>query len=385
MPLPNQSSNSLRYLKARLRILKRPMVWGSASALILAVLLFAEYWNHSDWFSLPAANGDRSSSSGVASLDSLPGSPDNLPSQEDSAIGADIDSLPILLNGGQALDAEQSGQARPDSNRNNQQTPTASSTPGSTQPPGSNQNPLASRNNPFLGNSQQGNRAFDLNLPTFNPSNGGANPSDSAAATTGLASGIDLLATPGQPIPMATTPLQTNLENAAASNNNSAGTGDRAQTQSDTALTPTDTRLAPGQLLPTQRLSTSPTQSPVPLQMSPPLGTTGYTLPPTLRNVPSSAPGASSSSYSNPTGYQAYPGLQAPQIAPTLPNQTRYGQSNVQTPGFNGNLPTGVTPYGAAQPNQNAAPRVEYVEPEPLPFTAPYSRGGGEFNTFSNP
>lgn len=383
MPLPNQSSNSLRYLKARLRILKRPMVWGSASALILAVLLFAEYWNHSDWFSLPVADGDRSSSSGVASLDNLPGSPDNLPSQEDSAIGVDIDSLPLLLNGGQPLETGEPGQARSGDNQ-----PTSGASPNSGLPQGSNQNPLASRNNPFLGNSQQGNRAFDLNLPTLNPSNGGANPSDSTAATTGLASGIDLLATPGQPIPTATTPLQTNLENIAASSSNPAGTGDRSQNQSDTASTPTDNRLAPGQLVPTQRLSTSPSQSPVPLQMSPPLGSTGYTLPPTLRSVPSSAPGASSSSYSNPTGYQgyqAYPGLQAPQIVPTVPNQTRYGQSNVQTPGFNGNLPTGVTPYGAPQPNQNAAPRVEYVEPEPLPFTAPYSRGGGEFNTFSNP
>jgi hypothetical protein len=392
MPLPNQSSTSLRYLKARLRILKRPMVWGSASALILAVLLFSEYWKHSDKFNLPTAESGRGPSSGVASLDSLPDSTANVPSREDSAIGVDIDSLPVLIEG---LNANQSPGANPASANGSSTSPVPSAVPSNTASPQSQpvaQAPLASRNNPFLGNSQQRSRPlFDFDLPNISSSSdSNSNSSGSATtstASTGLASGIDLLATPSQPTPTASTPLQTSLERVRASSSSQGNTGDRTQNQSEEALTSSDTRLAPGQPIPESLLPSRLRPSPAPVQMYPSPGTTGYTLPPTLRNVPSSAPGSSSSTYANPTGYQSYPGVQAPQIAPPVLNQqTRYGQSTAQPPGYNSNLPTGVAnPYSAPQINPNSAPRVEPVEVEPLPFTAPYSRGGGEFNTFSNP
>ncbi|NJN87449.1 MAG: hypothetical protein HC881_15515, partial [Leptolyngbyaceae cyanobacterium SL_7_1] len=88
--LPVSMHYSVRYLKARLRILKRPAVWGSATLMLLILVGFAEYWNQSE-------SGEDGSQrhSGVASLDELA---IPTPSEADSAIGADIDTLPLLLD-----------------------------------------------------------------------------------------------------------------------------------------------------------------------------------------------------------------------------------------------------------------------------------------------
>jgi hypothetical protein len=359
MSLPRQSPNSFRYLKARLRILKRPMVWGSASALILAVILFAEYWNHADWFNLPVAESDRSSSTGVASLDSLPESTANIPDREGSAIGGDIDSLPVLINGLNAGQSPAGSQSNQDKSNNTQQPSSVpSSAPASPSPQSQpNQNPLASRNNPFLSNSQD-SRPFNLNLPILNQDSGGSDSTFSAAsnpaATAGFASGTDLLANPSQPAFNSSSPLQTVIERMPSASSEPTSTSRNSQPQPGTPSVSSQPQGVPTQALPTRTVT--PNLAPSPLPMSPPLGSTGYTMPPTLRSAPSSAP-ASAPTYTNPTGYQMPPALRQQNVPSASTNQSGLGQTNVQTSPYNSNLPGGaVNPYQAPLPNSGTNP-----------------------------
>jgi hypothetical protein len=70
-----------RYLLARLRPVGRPVVWAPAIALLFVVLFTWELWSYPEWMSY---------------LGTPPS--DNSMSPEDQAIGADIDSLPLLIN-----------------------------------------------------------------------------------------------------------------------------------------------------------------------------------------------------------------------------------------------------------------------------------------------
>ena len=73
-----------RYLLARLRPLTRPIFWGPSIALMFVVLFTWQYWMRPEWVSY---FGVKSSSGDTGGL-----------SAEDQAIGADIDTLPVLFN-----------------------------------------------------------------------------------------------------------------------------------------------------------------------------------------------------------------------------------------------------------------------------------------------
>lgn len=88
MPLRNQLPASLRYFKARLRPLTRPPVWGTAIILSVVGLVACEYWLNPELLTSRQKNGVADSNNSASP--SL--------SREDSRIGADIDSLPVLLN-----------------------------------------------------------------------------------------------------------------------------------------------------------------------------------------------------------------------------------------------------------------------------------------------
>jgi hypothetical protein len=109
-------------------------------------------------------------------------------------------------------------------------------------------------------------------------------------------------------------------------------------------------------------------------QLSPFPGTTGYTLPPTLRtSTPDVSPSSSSSNL------QPIPGQITPQAAPAVPGQFyTNGRSSYPDTGHS-------TAYPNAQPS--LAPSSQ---PIPSPFSVPRSVpgrsiGGGQINTFSNP
>ena len=73
-----------RYLLARLRPLTRPVFWGPSIALMLVVLFTWQYWMRPEWVSYFEGDSSLDANNGLSS--------------EDRAIGADIDTLPLLFN-----------------------------------------------------------------------------------------------------------------------------------------------------------------------------------------------------------------------------------------------------------------------------------------------
>ncbi|MDX2213655.1 MAG: hypothetical protein SFY66_10220 [Oculatellaceae cyanobacterium bins.114] len=366
------------------------MVWGSAAGLLLAVILFSEYWKHPEWFS---SSDEYTSTSGVASLDNLPNSGQYgaFPSQEDSAIGADIDSLPVLLNDLALNSPAQTDQADATATSPSEQAvvpngqPTPSTAP-TTNPPSHPDLTSSTRRNPFAA-TPQNTRLFDLNLPGIDRANNP--PETNNNLNSGFATGFDLLANPAQP---PQSPLRSAIQQYAPRNGNDSESGNTAQrsqnngsntaSNSNVNQSASDGRLQPNQPIPNGLL---PATS---LQTSPPTGTTGYTLPSILQNTPSSAP-SNGNTYGNTGRSQPLPGLPTtPQLAPSvLPQTGNVGRSTVQTPTYGANQGNLVNPYNLPSSNNPRTTQPQYDAPnsQPAPFTAPHSQGGGEINTFANP
>jgi hypothetical protein len=368
--------------------------------MVVAISLFATYWNHADWFT--SRSGDRVPTSGVASLDQLSNQGQygsNSISPQDSAIGVDIDSLPVLLN---------------DLNSRNQ-TPGPGGTSSLNQQPGTAARGQQPSTDGFPRNTSS--TATSLGLGTANSSSG--NPSatfDSGVSLTPPSAAIPNLfnsaATNAQGVPqlgIATTaptpgssstslPSGLNLSNTATTQSplQSALQQYSSSPNASNSLAPgfgsagVSGSYSSGQLLPAQiPYSNQLPQTPVLPQTSPPAGTTGYTLPTVLRNVPSSAPNASYPNYGSSSINLG--AIATPQIAPPIQPApyTTLGQPNGQIPGsvINPGI-NSASPYSAPSysvPVGAEAPPTQYAQPEPAPFTAPRSRGGGQINTFSNP
>jgi hypothetical protein len=79
----HRQSSVARYLLARLRPVGRPVVWAPTIALLFLVLFTWEFWSRPEWISY---------------FGTTPSGTDNSMSREDQAIGAEIDSLPLLMN-----------------------------------------------------------------------------------------------------------------------------------------------------------------------------------------------------------------------------------------------------------------------------------------------
>jgi hypothetical protein len=394
-------------LRARLRILKRPMVWGSAAAVLLSIFLCYEYWKHRDDI---GTTSRRPSSSRVASLEN---SPDTQLSPEDSAIGVDIDTLPLLLappnppaDNFDTADADTLGSeaaqtrglslsplASAPANRGDatNQLPTSPATQGlsllsnppSSQEPSNSVNPFYP--NSFSVNTSNRGGLLGLTLPStssppssqFDPA---LLPSIGVPTVVGTGSSASGQVSPAAPA----NPLQTAVERYAPTPAGSQPTADQASSsQPLTTSQPvfsTPIQTAPGQVTPV-----SP-----PLQTSPPLGSTGYTLPPTLRTVPSSAPTGNVSPnrvYADSFNPQLQGLPTAPQIAPStqLVQPGGIGQSSL--PGQNFGRSQGVGASSQFAPG--AVPQVEVQQPPP-PFSSSGSNpgryiGNGQINTFSSP
>jgi hypothetical protein len=87
MPNRHYPPAYLRYLKARLRNLGRPGFWGTAIFLSVVGLVTWEYWSNPDIFVYKQKNQVTSQKPADSSL-----------SEENKAIAADIDNLPVLFN-----------------------------------------------------------------------------------------------------------------------------------------------------------------------------------------------------------------------------------------------------------------------------------------------
>lgn len=78
-----RQSSVARYLLARFRPLGRPVFWAPSIALLLLTLFTWEFWSRPEWMSY---------------FENSPSAIDNSVSREDQAIGAEIDSLSLLMN-----------------------------------------------------------------------------------------------------------------------------------------------------------------------------------------------------------------------------------------------------------------------------------------------
>lgn len=283
MPLPYQLPASLRYFKARLRPLAQPPVWGTAIFISVVGLVAWEHWLNPlrpDWQKNEVIEANN------PAYPSL--------SREDSRIGADIDSLPVLLHDfGQSIapavpiapnkktqatktkgSFEESLTQKQAISTDTQSTPTiGTGTPAS---------PTPNLENPFLVQAQKLLQASSLESrePSLGVNPYTASSQPVAGQTSGSSQGIQLPSGTGQNQGVATiSPLPPALNPPAAAN---------------LTATPTISPQAP-----TNALEQSLPASALPSQISPatmglPAGT-GYIAPYSVQ-VPSQAP----RSYTNP-------------------------------------------------------------------------------------
>lgn len=370
MPNSRRLPASLRYFRARLAILRRPMLWGSASVLLLAVWFLAEYWNYPSRFvqvtgSLPADNlADSADDSATVEnqTSEAPAPPallDPFASVDESPVPATSQPAtlpvpPVANPSGNVLDAlilpaspQRAGSSGARSSFNS-----ATST---------SQNPFVSSGGASLGQSSLSSLP-EVNLlpvapnalPTSASSSAAPNaPDDRAPSSNPLQTALDRYGglAGGQSLPAPASPSATVPANPAPSPVSEPG----EQIYSPLALPRQAVpQPLPGQPSPFQTLS-QPQYLP---QTSPPPGTTGYTLP---------------SLFQSPT-------------VSNLGDRVTVPASGSVSPLF--------APPSAALPNSfSPSPTVQpqFSQPtQPAPFSIPRSApgrsiGGGQINTFSNP
>lgn len=327
---------ALRYRLVRLqslgRSLNRPTVWGGLGLLGLLAIAVPQYWRNPEWRSQYNPSVDSAAVDPNTNLGNL--SSDNL------ADLAEIDNLAVLLDQMQPSTATALGE---EAVRSPNTDPLALPTATEDQPPPAS--PFAN----YLERSRF----------RFSPSSSGSE-ADSPNATRPFGS---LSADPatrtgeGAPQPSA---LQQALNQRFGANNaaspaegTSAERNPAAEATSTDNLTPTPWMVEGSLPGVDQRfIRTTP-------QMSPPPGTTGYTLPPTLAPSPAAAPAAP--------------------IAPASLNLNLGTPTAAPSAGVTVQPPSGVPSNTPSSPPQ----------PEPAPFSAPRPpgvyTGNGYINTFSNP
>jgi hypothetical protein len=368
----NHSPASVRYLKARLRILKRPAVWGSAAILLLTLFSVYTFLRQPDW--LTVSESERVSPETENATDEV--DPNALPPEEDSAIGMDIDSLSVLRNEISNFDEEAEIDLLAPPSRPTEGEEGESTALRQTGSPLLSGAPQSSQSSPFSSAYAQSGQPLSLNLfnaPNLLAGSSAATDSTSAgAANPGLGLGTASQATPPA------SPLRAAVEQYANSANQST-----AQAQTQAQAQPTETASGDSRRQPAATPTYLPPQSlgQYAPQTSPAPGTTGYTIPPSLiygRNNTYTNPASP-----NSVSPQAVPGLpQAPQVLPqTIPAQPGIGQP-AQTP-YGGGTAGGTSPVPNVQ-------QPQVVQPQPQPFSVPrtsagYSIGGREIESFSNP
>lgn len=368
MPISKQPSTSLHYFKARLSILKRPMVWATASGLVLSVFLLGEYLvnpqqypgsndldaatnppNQNPLGNLPTQNMPASSSELFETLPDISTVPLQASSDPQSSQG-DSSRSPLLQNfllGQSSITAEKDKSGR-------SQSPlfSTSSENRRDRPPQSQLPSLYSLGSPATAIPSS-------TLSSDAASRSGASSSDSSTAINPLQSALDRYSSPASQSPYSS--IRSLTQSSVA-----PGSEDSGLSVTEDSVNP-DLR---GQQESSLQGLPSPQFSP---QLSPSPGTTGYTLPPTLQT-----PALNVRPFPSNSNLQPVPGQIIPQTVPAVPIQSYdYGQ-----PSYSAGQ---TTPYRSVQPA--LAP---YSQPVPSPFSVPRavpgrSIGGGQINTFSNP
>lgn len=393
--MPVRPSPSLRYLKARLRVLlKRPMMWGSGLVVFLAVGFLLESWTTpqsflgllpTEWlFSEEETVNDPSSSdpapepmlepaAGVSdvigSTLSSPEATDGLTSLDASrsAIATDpkLDSLlaqPLLGLPSESFQSDSSSDSSSD-RRSRRNVFSRSRSSLSSKPDLSLSDPDSSS---FLSglNSEQSTLPMPLGSnPATSTSSGATTPS----AINPLQSALERSSSTGQP---------ASLPHSVVAPGAPGSSSSQLPGVSGPSSAPSVLPAAPAgwtQSMPGQPPSYFPQTSPNP-------GTTGYTMPPAFR-TPANTPSqfgtysGNSSAITPPTStVPAVP--TAPSLMPAAP-QPSFGSYDTP-PGFT----SAPTPDFSGVQSSPAAPTAPFSVPRTPPGR---TMGGGEINTFSNP
>jgi hypothetical protein len=359
MALP---SNPIRNWLVRLQALNRPRTWGVGLGLGLLAVVSYQYGTHPEWLSLFERASEGPTRPGSANL-----------SDQELAELAEIDNLELLLNQLQPLTAstlttEQNG--APESGN-------LLETLQQAQPNSEGDSPQITPQSPFAAYLErtQFNVSEFLSQETVTANSDSANPSRD-----------ELSGRPLEPLPAissqaALSPLQQALAQSGGGNFGSSANilvspgGEEAQasTTATSVVEPSAATTAPGLTPPpwvvegsipgvNQRfIRTTP-------EMSPPPGTTGYTVPSTLQT---SGSGSLSTSI-------------LPQPAPIDLNLGPVPPATTSIPGAGANPPGTVLP-----PALNNSYDLPRSQPEVAPFSVPRPpgshTGGGYIYTFSNP
>lgn len=388
MPALKQLPAPVSHLKARLRTLKRPMVWGPAAILGLVLLFTLGYWFRPAWFSA-RNNRTNDASSFNPSL-----------SSEDSAIGADIDSLPLLLKQFEssielpdgASVGTASDKAKPLSILSQPST-----TPGEAGTASNLTDPNRQRSSSLLANPNLSTPANPL-APSSTTSSLSRvqvpnSPTMGALSTLG-AGGTEPSLLPDQTllgsspsstnVPLPVSPLQRALEQSQTSSTlpTAASSADTpaAAPSTGTALPGTPTQTAPQTGFTFSGVDNSGINYSNPPRQN-------AAQPPNAFNYltsPSAGAGTGTSDFSSTPTVPSLPST--PGVAPVPSNNSgvNFGQ-----PGFSSSpSSTGLNNSGFSSTINNSTNST--IPNNTRPFSTPRrtpgrSIGGGEINTFSNP
>ncbi|NJR52744.1 MAG: hypothetical protein HC780_27435 [Leptolyngbyaceae cyanobacterium CSU_1_3] len=357
-----------RYLLARLRPLTRPVFWGPAIVLMLMVLFTWELWTRPEFLS-------------YLGISDTPAVDEEALTAEDRAIGADIDTLPLLLNdvgiSASAANSDQPNSTKPGTPQSTslatlQSIPIAGST--ATSQPQATSGLFASLN-PSLQSFGLPNVSSNLTSDLTGDQSARANPSQTpfgaatqqqifAAQTFATNNALNLSAPPSSPLPQSPlpqSPLQAALEKFAIAPNPAA------PPESRPPLTPSSFTTVPD----------------APIEGTTTLGSFGITA------TPSSKTNSTANSFTSLVeGSQPLSGSQsslsgvAPPINPSItPNAIPINPVQPSLP---------VQGLGAAPDAFAPQSSTDVIPPSNLPLSVPRPIpgrfiGGGQINTFSNP
>jgi hypothetical protein len=370
MPYYRQSSNSFRYLRARLRPVTRPIVWAPATVLAVLVVFVWDFWVNQREF---AWNFNlQPTDSGLSS--------------DDQAFGADIDNLSVLINDFNLLATnptnQQKGQAVqpiPGSGNSNNRAPSSGllSTNASAGQLLAGSSLQIGGTNAFAGTSLLGGSPAATNslLSTNSGLGLSGNSGLGLSGNSGLGlSGITTVQSPTLPANV--------LQQALTANQTQNSTNTSANPTSGNAPT-----LANGlrQPLPPTNFPTLPTQASAQTPSN-----TGFPTLPTLpgqTTTPATATTGTSNavpinSYTALTGGSSTAGVSVPSVpAPAVPTPSNFGQSPFNSNPFGQPGQFGNVPNPQAQQQQfNQSPNAPISPRAPGRYL-----GGGQINSFSDP
>lgn len=407
-----QTPAYFRIIKARLRLVARPEFWGAATSLLVLALFAWQYFTHPDWLNTA---WDDSETGNEQAINSNNSSADTTLSQEDvRSIGADIDSLPVIMAEVTPLNVPPSAIAPNATAKSSKQEglfeaynrqKASSNTDSTTNIPSSAPVTLV----PKPSNKQNTNNTFAASAQEI-LNNGPFGSGDRFMPIQPVTPEFSASKADGTKTPVQTdnwlnlvnqqdTPTVVPAERRDATNPRSLEAALNQPTQpptpipnAQTSLTPLEPREANNQittttqgqpLLPTPSLSNA---------IAPPATTVAptiqsYSVPPTP-------------TINNPTNSYTY--LTQPQSVPVQPTVPATLPSapvipgNYYMPQYSTGLPsqnTGVTNPGfnstlnnsAVQPSQINPPNSIQTRPTSGQYVPGQYIGGGQINTFSNP